>query len=202
MRGALWIVAGAVAVGPPAAAAQDAPALPPGWDHVIEGGIPDTNVQVAAMPPGWHFTTTSAALWWDTTWARPGNFTIEMETYLFPESSTAPFGLFISGRELRSDWPWYVSFEISGDGSYLVTAREGRDTPVVPARGHPAVQQRLRDNPVKNVLRLEVRSRQVEFFVNQISVATVERASVRPGGIVGMRIGGGLSLHVSRFAVQ
>jgi hypothetical protein len=202
MRISLWMVAG-LAVAPAAAgAAQDASGLPPGWEYVVEGGIPDTSVQFVSMPPGWHFTTTSAGLWWDSTWARPGNFTVEMETYLFPESSSSAFGVFVSGRDLRTDWPWYVSFEVSGEGTYTVSHREGSDIPMVPARPHRAVQRRRRDNPVKNVLRLEVRSRRLEFFVNDVNVARVDRATVRDGGLVGMRIGGGLSLHVTRFDVK
>ena len=70
------------------------------------------------MPPGWHVTTGPGVLLYPTANGdAAGNFSIEAEIFLFPESTAEEYGVFLGGRSIDgTEPPVYLTFVLRGDG--------------------------------------------------------------------------------------
>jgi hypothetical protein len=161
------------------------------------------------MPPGWHVTTGPPVALWDPSISAAGMFRTEMEAYLFdPGDRQEPFGLLVGGRALGESDQDYLSFLVREGGEYAVGRRMGSTTQtLIGWTRHPAIlswsERPENEVTVRNTLAVEVREDQVGFIVNGREVVTLVRRALRPtDGIVGIRVGGGLDLHVSRLEVS
>ena len=158
-----------------------------------------------AMPPGWHVTTGPGVLLYPT--APPDltpNFSLECQIFLFPGESRDEFGVFLGGQEVDSVGTLdYTAFVIRRDGHGAILARTAAGlTALVGWQSHDAiVPHRGGDDPVKNVLRVEVDPVTVRLLVNGNAVASVPRVDVRTEGRFGFRIGAGVNLHISSLDV-
>ena len=175
----------------------DAPA------SVIEAGKarPDAMFFVA-MPPGWHITQGPGAVLYQPDYQGRGNFVVEAEIFLFPDSTTEEYGVFLGGRSL--DAPAnrsFVAFVGRRDGqAAVINQKPGGATPVfnwtaaafAPLQGPDAV---------KNIFKVEVGSADVVFSANGTVVTKLPRASLAVDGPFGLRIGKGINVHVSRLDV-
>ena len=151
------------------------------------------------MAPGWHITTRPGVTLFEPTYAGRGRFALESESFLFPGTSTAGFGVFVGGADLEGQ-ARYVAFLIRRDGSAAVEAREaGRATLLHPWTKAAAVVAGTSAGDVKNLLRVEAEAAVVTFIVNGEKVAEVPRDGARFDGIVGLRVGEGLNLHVTNL---
>ena len=74
---------------------------------------------------------------------------------------------------------------------------------LAPWTAHDAVETLAADAraPLKNVLSVDVREDRVVFFVNESEVATLPRERLSADGVIGLRAGAGLSLHVTEIAI-
>jgi hypothetical protein len=153
------------------------------------------------MAPGWHITTGPGATLFEPAYSGRGRFVLESESFLFPGSSTAGFGVFAGGADLEGK-ARYVAFLIRRDGSAAVEAvAAGRRTFLHTWTKAPsvAVTTGASTDDVKNVLRVEAEAAAVTFLVNGQKVVEVPRDGGRFDGIVGLRVGEGLNLHVTNL---
>jgi len=188
---------------PVATAAQDLE-RPPGW--IVRADDPAADVESAlrfeAMPPGWHVTTGPAVLLYDPAATAAGSFRLEAETYRFPGDSAAGFGFFLGGSDLDCPRPDYFAFLVDRNGRFELHHRAGEaHHSVVERTAHPAVVP-WTEGTAKNVLAAEVRPDTVRFFVNGEEVAAFAREPYMEfDGVVGLRVGADVNLHVSRLEV-
>jgi hypothetical protein len=163
------------------------------------------------MRPGWHINPGAAGIFWDPGRFAAGNYSVSSTIFLFPPGQgdppsrvDAPYGLLAGGANLDGPNPAYVTFLIRNDGRYQVVARTGgtaRD--VVPWTPHKAIAVWAEgsDGTARNVLALDVTDTTVTFFINDEPVGSTARAGLGLEGIVGLRAGDGLSLHVTDLTI-
>ena len=189
-----------------AASAFQFPA-PPGWKWVTDAEArivtsldpPEGAWLFGTMAPGWHITSRPGVILFEPTHSGRGRFVLESESFLFPGASTAGFGVFVGGVDLEARGR-YVAFLIRRDGSAAIEAVEaGRVTVLHPWTTHAAILPGSPGNDVKNVLRIEAEAAAVAFFVNGQKVAEVPRDGARFDGLVGLRVGENLNLHVTNL---
>lgn len=170
-------------------------------------GAPDSVLKVGTMPPGWHTSLAAGApgvVLFDPAVTGGRTFTLEVEAFFFGSAPGAGLGLVIAGRGLDTPAPRFVAFSVFPDGRISVTRHAGpaRDRLVLPTpdaavNKHPGGQV-----DVKNVLSLVGDEAKVTFRVNGTVVATLPRAVVDPGGLVGLRLEPGANVHVATFALD
>jgi hypothetical protein len=191
----------------PAAAQQN---VPTDWAWRLDSpaplvttlDVPERSWLFVRMPPGWHITTGPGALLYpaDPPGLAPA-FSLEATIFLFPGESREEFGLFIGGHEIESEGPpQFTAFVLRRDGHAAILARTAAGlTPIVNWQAHDAIVAHPggSEEPVKNVVRIDVGPAAVQLLVNGATVATVPRAGLRTDGRIGFRIGSGLNLHIS-----
>ncbi len=169
--------------------------------------VDSKKVYFVAMPPGWHMTTGPGALLYSPDHSGRGNFAVEMDVFLFPDSSDQEYGVFVGGRELdpTSTAAVYTAFVLRRDGQAAVVKRSGtRETMLVnwmPNAAASPLPAGGKDD-VKNVLRVEVGPVDVAFSANGKPITSVPRADVLPDGHIGFRVGRGMNLHASQLTVS
>lgn len=201
----LGLLAAACAVAVPAARQLTPPA---GWKWVA-----DQKVELApkltpgegtwlfgTMAPGWHITTRPGVTLYEPTYAARGRFVLESEVFLFPGTSADGFGIFAGGRDLEASGS-YVAFLIRRDGSAAIEVVEkGQHTLRQPWTKVAAILPgNTSGDPIKNILRVEAEASKVAFRVNGTHVAELPRDAASLDGIVGLRIGADLNLHVTNL---
>jgi hypothetical protein len=179
---------------------------PQGWKWVTDSDArlvgtldpPEGAWLFGTMAPGWHITTRPGAILFEPSYASRGRFTLESESFLFPGTSTSGFGVFIGGSDLEAA-PKYVAFLIRRDGRVAIESVDsGRSTVLHPWTKSAAVAPGTPGGEVKNVLRVDAEAGVVAFLVNGEKVAEVPR-DARFDGIVGLRVGADLNLHVTNL---
>jgi hypothetical protein len=180
---------------------------PSGWKWVTDADArivstldpPEGAWLFGTMAPGWHITTRPGAILFEPDYSSRGRFVVESESFLFPGKSNAGFGVFVGGSDLEGT-PRYVAFVIRRDGSAAIEFMEaGRLTALHPWTKSPAVVAGSESGDVKNLLRVEAEASVVTFLVNGQKVAEVQRDGTRFDGLVGLRVGEDLNLHVTNL---
>jgi hypothetical protein len=173
-----------------------------GWKSRPADGT-DTTAQLREAATGWHVATTQAGIWWDPTMVEQKSFNVLLDAVLLPDGANNGFGVFVGGRNLEGDQPEYLSFQIKGDGTYLVELRHGEEVhALAPWMSHRAITRALSGTPTNYSLRLEVHPLRLDFVVNGLKVHSIDRATVRADGNVGLRFDAGLSMDLTRFRVD
>jgi hypothetical protein len=109
------------------------------------------------------------------------------------------YGIFVGGRDLDATRS-YVAFLVRRDGSAAIESVDsGRIVALHPWTKAPAGVAGAAAGEVKNVLRVEAEAAAVTFLVNGQKVADVPRDGQRFDGVVGLRIGENLNLHVTNL---
>ena len=152
------------------------------------------------MAPGWHITTRPGVILFEPAYSARGRYVVESESFLFPGESAAGFGVFVGGRELEGK-RHYVAFVIRRDGSAAIEAVDaGRVTVLHPwTKAAAVVAGAAAPGEVKNVVRVEAEAAAVTFLVNGQKIAEVPRDGTRFDGVVGLRVGENLNLHVTNL---
>lgn len=165
------------------------------------------------MRPGWHVFAGPGGVFWDPGSFASGNYSVSSTIYLFPEGDPeesgsarldAPFGLFLAGRDLEGDAPVFVSFQIDGAGRFRVAEHSGGDIrDLAPWTEHEGIATLGEDatGPVENVLAVDARADEVVFLVNDDRVAALPAERLPLDGVIGIRAGAGLSLHVTEIEI-
>jgi hypothetical protein len=184
---------------------------PDGWKwvsddpvHLVDRLSPPAGAFLfGTMAPGWHITTRPGVTLFEPTVTVRGRFVIESESFLFPGTSSAGFGVFAGGTDLESQKPSYTAFLIRRDGSAAVERREaGKSTLVQAWTRHEAIVPHPGGNAdVRNVIRVEAEAATVAVVINGTKVFDVARSSAPVDGIVGLRIGPDTDLHVTNLDV-
>lgn len=142
-----------------------------------------------------------------------------------------PYGLFLAGRGLggdgevdgaghehgEEDWHGhahgegdeegaaaFVSFQIDNAGRFRIASHFGDSVrEVAPWTASDAVATLGEDatGPVENVLAVDVRADESVFYVNDIRVAAMPAEGLPLDGVIGLRAGAGLSLHLTEIAI-
>jgi len=162
-------------------------------------------VQVRTMPPGWHITSGPAAILFDPARRAVGVYRAQVDISLFrPASDTAPFGVFIGGRNLEATDPSYLEFLIRNDGRYQIDRhQEGRRIEMRAWTPHTSIARFDGSSPsVRNVLEVDVGTHRVDFMINGADVASYPIGDLNTDGLVGLRVSRNLDLHVSQVSVR
>ncbi len=169
-------------------------------EHQTAPSPPEGTWVFAVMAPGWHITTRPGVVLFEPDYAGTGRFSLEAETFLFPGDSQSGLGLMVGGRDLERDAAQYTAFLIRRDGSVAIERRAGgRTTALVGWTRVPDVQPGRLAEPVRNVLRVDVESDVTRFLVNGALVGEVRRPAIESSGIVGLRIGENVDVHVTNL---
>ncbi len=195
----------ALSLGAVPAAAQD-DRRPTGWEVVFDDvAVEDSSLFFVSMEPGWHITSGPASLLYDPSRGVSGEFRLEAEVYLFPGVSDSGFGLMFGGAELGSGQEQsYFQFLVRRDGSLMIAHRAGLDLHTLTAwTVHDAViEAEGAEEPVLNTLSVIAGAEAVTFGVNGREVARYPRRSgMGVDGLVGLRVGDDLDLHVRSLTV-
>ena len=157
------------------------------------------------MPPGWHVTTGPGVLLYPSAHGDVGgNFSLEAEIFLFSGESADEYGVFLGGQDIEgAATPDYSAFVLRRDGQAAVLRRRAGQTTVVAAwQPHEAiVPGKAGDEPVKNVLKIDLDQANATLSVNGAKVLAVPRADIRVDGRIGFRIGKEMNLHITTLNV-
>ena len=165
----------------------------------------DVDIWFVNMTPGWHVTTGPAAILWHPASTANGAYRPSATIHLFdPGDSLEPYGLLFGGRSLGEDASDYAALLLRNDGTFSVwRCRAGDCAPAVDWTPDEAI---VRYTPgsgssVENVLAVEVREDELDLSVNGQRVARLPARDLPIEGIVGLRLGKDVNLHVSDLAV-
>lgn len=177
---------------------------PPGWKWTLDSTaqhvsqtdvVPAGSFGFVTMAPGWHVTMGPGGLLYHPRNAVEGRFSVESRQFLFPGSGTAEYGVFVGGRDLEGASPGWVALVVRRDRSTAVLRRaNGRTEILAPWTVNDAVKGG--PDGGANVLRVSVDSA-VVFRVNDVTIATFPRGQVSTDGIIGLRAGRDLNLHIT-----
>lgn len=187
---------------------------PSHWTVRYDDGAGVAERRFVVMRPGWHIFAGPGGLLWDSGRFASGSYSVSSTVYLFPEGDPdqsgstrldSAYGLFLGGRDLDGETPVYVSFLVGNDRRFRVASHAGSDTAeLVPWTDHEAIaafDEATTGGPVENVLAVDVRDDAVFFHVNDVVVGELPRDGVPLDGVIGLRAGAGLSLHVTEIAI-
>ena len=186
---------------------------PEHWKARYDDGAPAPERRFVVMRPGWHVFAGPDGLFWDPGRFASGAYSVSSTIFLFPEGDPeqsgsvrldSPYGLFLGGRALDEEDAAWVAFELRNDGRFRIAEHsEGDVRDLAPWTAHDAVETLAVDAhaPLKNVLSVDVREDRVVFFVNESEVAALPRDRLPADGVIGLRAGAGLSLHVTEIAI-
>lgn len=174
--------------------------LPAGWKVLPDASTYDASSAYVQMPPGWHMTAKgSGATIYDPSFIAGGRYGLEWSAFVFPDTKTDPFGIFIGGKGLDGPEPTYLAIQLTAQGIISVSHRVGRvSRVVVPATAVDNFVKPLRDDPGLNTMRVTVEADSVRITVNG-QRATAFASTFATDGLFGFRVGDGANLHVSRL---
>ena len=112
--------------------------------------------------------------------------------------------MLLAGADLEGSGGRYVSFMLRNDGRFRVARHsEGAVREIVAWTEHGAIAtwDRSTEGAAKNVLAVDATAESVTFWVNDEQLASLSRAELPLEGIVGLRAGADLSLHISDIAI-
>jgi hypothetical protein len=177
---------------------------PPDWIVRFDRPAADSAIYFVDMPPGWHITTGPSAILYDPAMTASGTYHLRSEIFLFPGERLEGYGVIFGGSDLQGDGQVYTYFLLRKDGRFLVKERRGSETEtLVPWTAHRAVvPHEGGEDPVKNVVEVDVGADDVTFIVNGETVHRLDRAAIAVDGIVGLRVNHRLNLHVASLTVE
>lgn len=205
----------AILVTPVAVSAQSGHNLerPEHWKVRYDNSDEPVERSFVVMRPGWHVYAGPGGLLWDPGRFASGNYAVKSTIYLFPKGDPdrsgstrldTPFGLFLGGRDLEGDEPTYVSFQIDNTGRFRIARHTGDEIQeLAPWTAHDRVTvlDEPATSPAENVLEVDIRGEQTFFYLGGESVAKLPSEDLSVDGVIGLRAGAGLSLHITEIAI-
>ena len=183
---------------------------PPTWQARYDNGAAGERDYVV-MRPGWHVNPGASGIFWDPGSFAGGNYAVSSTIFLFPAGQgdppsevDAPYGLVLAAQDLEGTAPSYITFLLRNDGSFRIAHHEGDETHEIVAwtmHDAVAVWTAQSEGTAKNVLGVDATEDAVTFWVNDEQVSSWPRAELELSGIIGVRAGEGLSLHISDIAI-
>lgn len=195
----------------PGASRLAAQAPPPDWKWVLDrpaplamtADVPDSAWSFVTMAPGWHLTTGPGAFVFHPAYEGRGQFSVEVEAFLFPGKSSEGWGIFFGARDLeRASDRTYSAVLVRHDGAVSVVSQRG--TVLTTHRAwlaDSAVRVQRADSTARNVVRADVERDRVLVRVNGAPIAVLKRADLPVDGLLGFRVGREVNLHATRLDV-
>lgn len=183
------------------------------WKARYDNGTSASERRFVVMRPGWHVYAGPGGLFWDPGRFASGAYGVSSTIFLFPEGDPdqsgstrldSPFGLFLGGSDLDGDAAGYVAFELRNDRHFRIAEHSaGKTRDLVPWTEHDAVvtMGAAASGRVKNVLAVDVRGGRAVFYLNDAQIAELPGERVALDGVIGIRAGPGLSLHVTEVDI-
>jgi hypothetical protein len=203
MKAIVLLVVLSVGAGP---AFPQSAARPPWTIRYDAGHGTDSTMELSVMAPGWHATTKgNSGIFYDPSWRASGNYQIRSTIFVFPDSRSEGYGLFLAGEKLDGPDQAYLYFLLRRDGKYLIKHRQGAEThELVPWTDHPAIAKPTADGTGKNVIVVNATADSIAFLVNDKPVTSLARGKVaaRGEGTVGLRLNHGLNLHITEVKIS
>jgi hypothetical protein len=180
--------------------------IPTGWSVRTDRNAPNTNVRMAMMGTGVHFTLGPAVIAYRASDRAAGPFhTLATFTQTKAPMHPEGYGLFIGGKALDGEGQQYLYFLVRGDGTYIVKQRKGADaTTLVDWTASPAVHKADAAGKATNLLEVDQKSdpSKVTFKVNGQPVWSADAKAQDLTGLVGLRVNHNLDVHVDGFALH
>jgi len=189
----------------PQVSAQGLP-IPPTWRWVTDAPatvtstqqLPEGGFRFVQMAPGWHVTMGPGGLLFEPRYFLEGNYLLESEIFLFPDSLNGEYGFFVAGKDLDGAAPAYVVFAVRGDGAVAAWQHAGGTSRMLSDwRPADAVRQGSSTAVVRNVLRLAVSRKEAVFKANGLDVLILPLEGLVLDGQFGFRVGRAVNLHAS-----
>jgi hypothetical protein len=194
----------------PAAAQHEAHAaggeFPPGWQGRLDRPDQDiAGIRFMQMGDAFHIVTGPHVILWDATRVAHGEYRASA-TFVqerAPERLES-FGILVGGRDLAGPAQDYLYFLVRHDGRYMIRHRAGDEVHTLAEwTEHDAVNRATADAAAENTLAIESHADRVVFRVNGTAVQSLDRVPMlNTDGIVGLRVGHHLDLHVRSLQVE
>jgi hypothetical protein len=149
------------------------------------------------MRPGWHITMGPGGRLFDPVFTAADRYAIESNIFLFPGVSDEGYGVFFGGSGAGAGASWLAALLRRDGSAALLRHGPGMHEWVVPWAVHEAVKPQAGDEPVGNLLHVDVRRDSVHVFANGTQLFAVPRAGLSTDGAFGLRVGREVNLHVS-----
>jgi hypothetical protein len=110
----------------------------------------------------------------------------------------------LAGADLEGDAPSYLTFLLRNDGSYRVAHHAGDEIHEIvgwTASASIMTWTESSEGTARNVLGVDVTEESVTFWVNEDQVSSLPRSELPMAGIVGVRAGDGVSLHITDIVI-
>ena len=190
-------------VEPPKSAEKPVSSLPEGWKARLDDATAKETGTVTVEKDAVVFSGGPGGIYYKPDMKAEKDYRV---TAAFTQPQTLPepqpYGLFVSGTDLDKDTVSYTAFLVRQDGKYQIVARSGgKDTVVVPWR---AAAQMTEPKGVKPTNTLEIRVLQngAHFLIGDKEVHQMPRARIGADGVVGVRVGRGLTVQVTRLEAK
>lgn len=165
----------------------------PGWVGAVDAGaqkagqtINDT--KMTRQGSTLQITTGPAASYWNPANTASGNYTVSAifteAKYMNLNSHPHPYGIFIAGHDLGTDQPSELYCAAYGDGRFIV---RGFGPAPFQMNGHGEVNAAVHKaagpgEPVEQKIALSVKDGKVECAINDVTVASYDKAMVVADG--------------------
>lgn len=149
------------------------------------------------MRPGWHVTMGPGGRLFDPAFTAADRYAIESNIFLFPGGSDEGYGVFFGGSGAGTGATWLAALLRRDGSAALLRHGPGVHEWVVPWAAHEAVKPGAAEEPVGNLLHVDVRRDSVHVFANGTQLYAVPRAGLVTDGSFGLRVGREVNLHVS-----
>ena len=173
-------------------------------DRSTDASDPDNtpDVKVAAAGKGFRVTGGPAVVLWNPTNAASGNFSLKGTfTLMKPSSHPNFYGLVFGGSALDGAAQAYTYFTVAQNGSFLIKQRNGDQTPTVSRGQHASVKTPDANGTAVNTLEVRVAGDTITYLVNDQTVHTMPKGTMKTDGLVGVRINHVLDVQVDGFAL-
>lgn len=179
--------------------------FPEGWHGRVDRESQKlTDVQFMSMGESFHIISAAHAILWNPEHTATGQYRASATFRL----SKAPerlegFGLIVGGRDLAEPGQDYLYFLTRHDGSYMIRHRAGTEVHTLADwTQHAAVNRPGAASPASNELAIESRADVVRFLINGQVVQSFDRVPMlNTDGLVGLRVGHHVDVHVQDFAI-
>ena len=184
--------------------AQAPPGMKMRVDRSSDASDPDNtpDVKVATVGKGFRVTGGPAVVLWSPTNAASGNFSLKGTfTLMKPSSHNNYYGLVFGGSALEGAAQAYTYFTVAQNGSFLIKQRNGDQTPTVSRGQNAAVKVPVANGTSVNTLEVRVAGDTITYLVNDQTVHTMPKGTMKTDGLVGVRINHVLDVQVDGFAL-
>lgn len=184
---------------------------PTGWivraDTNTQAGRGADSIVLVNRGQGYYLASGPSGVVWSPKNVASGAFIVAGVLSSGPTGATIPdgFGVFLGGRNMQSPNAEYTEFLVRNDGRYAVFQHIGPRT--VKLRDWTLIagintHSGRRDETVRNTFRVIVDPQNVQLVVNRTMATSLPRATFKPDGEYGVRIGTKQIIQIESLALQ